>query len=65
MTAFRPVREMRRADNADGFQHIAGPANRVAEQVANAVIQRAERAGDAAKAERLRRYWQDSMEGRI
>ncbi len=53
------------ADNADGFQHIAGPANRVAEQVVNAAIQRAERDGDLAMAERLRRCWRDSMKERI
>lgn len=56
---------VRRADNADGFQHIAGPANRVAEQVVNAVIERAERAGDLAMAERLRRCWQESLKERI
>ncbi len=53
------------ADNADGFQHIAGPANRVAEQMVNAAIQRAERDGDLAMAARLRRCWRDSMKERI
>ncbi len=53
------------ADNADGFQHIAGPANRVAEQVVNAAIKQAERDGDHAMAERLRRCWRDSMKARI
>jgi hypothetical protein len=57
---------MRRPTLADGgFQHIAGPANRVAEQVANAVIQQAEQTGDPAVAERLRCCLQDFTEGRI
>ena len=53
------------AGNADGFQHIADPANRVAEQVVNAAIQRAERDGDLDMAVRLRRCWRDSMKERI
>ncbi len=65
MTAFRPVREMRRAGNADGFQHIEGPANRVVGQVFEAEIRRALEESDTAKAERLRLHWRAFKEGRI
>ena len=65
MTAFRPVREMRRADNADGFQHVFRPVARIVDQVAYAAIRHAPDEGDIAKAKRLRRHWRGSKEGRI
>lgn len=56
---------MRQADMTHGFEHISGPAFHVIDRVAEAVIRRAVDEGDTAKAERLRRHWRGSKEGRI